>query len=69
MRYVELLNKIQMPINNEQADLLNRFDIEPTIFKNKLNEREQEVARQLTAQDILYRRTENGQTTYKKKTR
>jgi len=69
MRYVELLNKIQMPINNEQADLLNRFDVEPTIFKNKLNEREQEVARQLTAQDILYRRTENGQTTYKKKTR
>ena len=69
MRYVELLNKIQQPINNEQSDLLNRFDVEPTIFKDKLNEREQEVARQLTAQDILLRRTENGKTTYKKKIR
>jgi len=67
MRYVELLNKIQLPINNEQADLLSRFDIESTIFKDRLNEREQEIANQLTAQDILYRRTENGKTTYKKK--
>jgi hypothetical protein len=56
-----------VPINNEQADLLGRFQVEPTIFKHKLNEREQEIANQLTAQDILLRRNENGQITYKKK--
>jgi len=69
MRIVELLNNISVPINNEQADLLGRFDHEPTIFKNKLNEREQEIANQLTAQDILLRRNDNGQITYKKKIR
>jgi hypothetical protein len=69
MRIVELLNNICVPINNEQADLLSRFDHEPTIFKNKLNEREQEIANQLTAQDILLRRNDNGKITYKKKIR
>jgi len=67
MRIVELLNSISVPINNEQADLLGRFERESTLFKHRLNEREQEIANQLTAQDILLRRNENGQITYKKK--
>lgn len=67
MKIVELLNNIQIPITNEQADLLGRFDHEPLISKNSLNEREQVIANQLTVQDILLRRNENGQITYKKK--
>jgi hypothetical protein len=67
MKIVELLNNVQVAINNEQADLLGRFQHEPTLFKHMLSEREQELANQLTAQDILLRRTENGKTTYKKK--
>jgi len=69
MRIVELLNTISMPINNEQADLLNRFEVEPTLFKDQLNEREQEIARQLTEKDVILRRNENGKITYKKKIR
>jgi hypothetical protein len=69
MKIVELLNNIQVGINNEQADLLGRFQHEPSISKHALNEREQEIANQLTAQDILLRRNENGQITYKKKIR
>jgi hypothetical protein len=69
MKIVELLNNVQVAINNEQADLLGRFQHEPKISKNALNEREQEIANQLTAQDILLRRQENGQITYKKKIR
>jgi hypothetical protein len=69
MKIVELLNNVQIGINNEQADLLGRFQHEPNISKNKLNLREQEIANQLTAQDILLRRNENGQITYKKKIR
>jgi hypothetical protein len=69
MRIVELLNNITVPITNEQADLLGRFEHESTIFKDRLNEREQEIANQLTAQDILLRRNDNGQITYKKKIR
>jgi hypothetical protein len=69
MKIVELLNRVQVAINNEQADLLGRFIHEPTIEKQKLNEREQEIANQLTSQNILLRRNQNGQITYTKKIR
>jgi hypothetical protein len=67
MKIVELVNKIQIPITNEQADLLGRFQHETVIKKSSLNEREQEIANQLTMQDILLRQNQNGQITYKKK--
>jgi len=67
MKIVELLNKIQIGITNEQADLLGRFQHESEINKGSLNEREQEIANKLTMQDILLRQNKNGQITYKKK--
>ena len=67
MKIVELLNKVNVPINNEQADLLGRFLHEPKILKSQLSEREQLIANQLTMQDVLLRRNENGQIFYKKK--
>lgn len=69
MKIVELLSNIQVAITNEQADLLGRFQHEPSIPKNKLDEREQVIANQLTTQDILLRRNDNGQITYTKKIR
>lgn len=69
MKIVELLNNIQVAITNEQADLLGRFQHESSIPKNKLDEREQLIANQLTTQDILLRRNDNGQITYTKKIR
>jgi hypothetical protein len=67
MKIVELLNKVQLHLNNEQADFLGRFQTESSIKKNTLTLREQEIANQLTVQDVLVRRNENGQITYKKK--
>jgi hypothetical protein len=69
MKIVELINHVQIALNNEQADLLGRFQHESKISKNALSEREQLIANQLTQQDILLRRNENGQITYKKKIR
>lgn len=69
MKIVELLNKVQVALNNEQADLLGRFQHESKINKSALNEREQLIANQLTMQDVLLRRNENGQITYTKKIR
>ena len=69
MKIVELLNNIQVAITNEQADLLGRFQHEPSIQKNKLTEREQLIANQLTTQDILLRRNQDGKITYTKKIR
>ena len=69
MKIVELLNNINVAINNEQADLLGRFQHESRIPKSSLNEREQLIANQLTNQDILLRRNDNGQIVYTKKIR
>jgi hypothetical protein len=66
MKIVELINNIQIGITNEQADLLGRFDHEPEISKNSLNEREQLIMNQLVMQDIVHR-ANNGKITYKKK--
>ena len=67
MKIVELLNNVQIGITNEQADLLGRFQHEQTLSKKDLNEREQVIANQLTTQDILLRRNDNGQIIYQKK--
>lgn len=69
MKIVELINNIQIPITNEQADLLGRFDLEPQISKNKLNEREQLIMNQLVMQDIVHRANNENQIIYKKKVR
>lgn len=69
MRIVELLNNVQLALNNEQADLLGRFQHESKIEKNKLSEREQLIASQLAEQEVLLRRNENGQIIYTKKIR
>jgi hypothetical protein len=69
MKIVELINRVQIALNNEQADLLGRFQHESQIPKNSLSEREQLIANQLTTQDVLLRRNENGKITYSKKIR
>ena len=66
MKIVELLNNIQLPITNEQADLLGRFLHEPTISKKSLSEREQVIANQLTIKNVLVRINKNGKIFYKK---
>lgn len=67
MKIVELTNKIQLPINNEEAELLERFDDNPSIAKSQLTEREQVLANQLTVKDVLLRTNNDGKIHYKKR--
>ena len=67
MKIVELLNKIQLPITNEESDVLGKFNEVSAIDKNDLNEREQVIANQLVNKDVLYRKHENGHINYRKK--
>jgi hypothetical protein len=69
MKIIELLDGLQLPINNEQADLLARFQNEPRLGRNQLSDREQVLANQLTVQEVLLRKTRNGKTYYRKKIR
>jgi hypothetical protein len=67
MKIVELTKNILLPITNEEADLLAKFEgIEP-IAKGELNERQQLIANQLVNKDVLLRRNQDGKIFYKKK--
>ena len=67
MRIVELLNKINLPIDNEEADLLREFDDQSEVHKADLDPRQQHIANQLVNKDVLRRIRENGRITYRKK--
>jgi len=67
MKIVELINKIQLPITNEEADLLSKFSDKVSIAKSEFNERQQLIANQLVVKDVLLRRNQDGQIFYKKK--
>ena len=67
MRIVELLNKINLPIDNEEADLLREFDDQSEVHKADLDTRQQHIANQLVNKDVLRRIRENGRITYRKK--
>jgi hypothetical protein len=66
MRIVELISKIQIPITNEESELLEQFTTGSHIAKSKLSDREQMIANQLTVKDILTRFNEDGKIYYKK---
>jgi hypothetical protein len=68
MKIVELYNNLHLPIDNEEAELLERFIGVTSIAKGHLNEREQILANQLTVKDVLLRTNEDGKIYYKKRT-
>ena len=67
MKIVELLNNINVPITNEEAEVLDMFEDEAVIQRQDLSPREVILANQLVNKDILYRKHESGKTAYKKK--
>jgi len=67
MKIVEFAGGIQLPITNEEADLLKRFsDNDSVVVKNQFTEREQVIANQLVNKGALLRRNQDGQITYSK---
>lgn len=67
MKIVELLNKIRLPITNEEADVLGQFDTNKQIAKEDMSPRQSLIANQLVNKDILFRKNEDGKTYYRKK--
>lgn len=67
MKIVELLNKISVPITNEESEVLGMFEDEQVIQRQDLSPREIILANQLVNKDILYRKNETGRITYTKK--
>jgi hypothetical protein len=67
MKIIELVNKINVPITNEEAEVLDMFEDDNVVQRQDLSPREVILANQLVNKDILYRKHDSGQTTYKKK--
>jgi len=64
MKIVELINHIQMPINNEEADVLSKFDENVAVEKSSLDDREQYLVNQLVNKGALIRKNNNGKIEY-----
>jgi hypothetical protein len=67
MKIVELLNKIRIPITNEEADVLGHFDEGKQIAKEDFTPRQALIANQLVNKDVLFRKNDNGKIYYRKK--
>lgn len=67
MKIVELTSKVRIPITNEEADILGRFEDTKNIRKKDFNIREQYLANNLVNKDILLRHKKDGDIYYRKK--
>lgn len=64
MKIVEIMGGIQLPITNEEADVLEKFDETPQLPRTALTEREVYLANQLVIKNVLYRRQYDGKIEY-----
>jgi hypothetical protein len=67
MKIVELVNNLSVPITNEEAEVLDMFEDSTAVGRRDLSPRQVVLANQLVNKDILLRKNEQGQITYKKK--
>jgi hypothetical protein len=67
MKILELVNKVNIAITNEEAAVLDLFEDDTVITRQDLSPRQVILANQLVNKDILLRKNETGQITYKKK--
>ena len=69
MRIAEINQGWRVQITNEEVELLNDFKTKSEILKQDLTEHQQLIANQLVNKDLLIRRNQDGQITYKRPTR
>lgn len=67
MKILELVNNISIAITNEEAEVLDLFEDDTVVSRQDLSPRQVILANQLVNKDILLRKNETGQITYKKK--
>jgi hypothetical protein len=67
MKIVELVNKIRLPITNEEADVLGQFEGGSRIAREDLSPRQLIIANHLVNKDVLFRKNEDGKIYYKQK--
>ena len=69
MRIIELLNGLNLPLTNEESEILDRFDESEVISKKDLDPREQLLMSSLVNKDVVKRHNNNDKITYQKRIR
>ena len=70
MKIVELVNKIRLPITNEEADVLGQFEDGRKIPREDLSPRQLIIVNHLVNKDVLFRKkNKDGKIYYKQKIR
>ncbi len=69
MRIAEISGKYQVPLTNEEADFLGKLPVDKSVLKKELTDRDQLLANQLVVKDVLIRKVNNGQVSYKQSNR
>ena len=64
MKIVEIMGGIKLPITNEEAEVLDKFNSTPSVPKTALTEREVFLVNQLVIKNVLYRRHKDGRIEY-----
>lgn len=65
MRFREIRGGIQVPVSNEEQELLERIEQSSGMFRKDLNERERELARLMVSRGVLNRmRDQDSQVRY-----
>jgi hypothetical protein len=67
MKIVELVNKVHVPLTNEEADVLGKFHDRATIAREDFDHRQVMIANHLVNKDVLLRKNEDGKIYYRKK--
>lgn len=70
MKIIELLNGLNLPLTNEESEVLQKFDESTSIRKADLDPREQLIANSLVTKEVLTRMKNNdGKISFAKKIR
>ncbi len=64
MRFREIRGGLNVPVTNEEQELLERIESKGQIERNDLNEREQELARRMVSKGTLNRFRRDDQTVF-----
>lgn len=69
MRIIELLNGINLPLTNEESEVLDRFNESEVITKKDLDPREQLIMDSLINKDVVRRKNIDDKISYTKRIR
>ena len=64
MRFFEITSTLRIPMSSEEQTIMNKIE-NGVVFNDALDEREQEVARNMVIRGILNRRRKNGKICFK----